>query len=161
MLEKTQSPKNWHRVLGKEKILDPTWLALLALSGLAGLVPIRSGLLGLPFRDLFITSLDCSLRLSPGWPGWLHKQYCVSFTPRILILPRTWISVAFLSLCDRGSKGPWLVLGASKKKGFGYLATHLSPVVFENSPRQIWWPGQVCIDNLVTSGHFVSKPPFS
>lgn len=66
MLEKTQSPKNCHRVLGKEKMSDPTWLALLGLSGLAGLVPIRSGLLGLPFRDLFITAVDCSLRLSPG-----------------------------------------------------------------------------------------------
>lgn len=49
--------------------------------GLARRVPIRPGLLGLPFRDPFITLLDCSLRLSPGWPGWLHRQYCVKFYP--------------------------------------------------------------------------------
>lgn len=140
MLEKTQSPKNLHRVLGN--LRSHMACSAGAVWGLPGWCPSH-----LLFWDC-LSEIPSSLHLtavwdSPGWPGWLHRQYCVSFTPWRLILPRTWISVAFLSLCDRGSRGPGLVLGASKEKGFGYLATHLSPVVFENSPRQIWWPGQV------------------
>lgn len=62
------------------------------------------------------------LRLSPGWPGWLHRQHCVSFPCWRLILPRTWISVAFLPLCGRGLEVPDGCLRSVRKRA---LDVHL------------------------------------